>query len=243
MLKDPLGGIQKPAAVLMEVVQAEGGAIPAPIEFVRGVRRVTRELDIPLIVDEIQSGCGRTGTWFAFEQYGIVPDVILASKALGGIGMPIAAVFYDERLDTWAPGAHTGTFRGYQPAFAAGVAAARIIERDGILQDVRRLGGYALGRLETLRDAHELVGDVRGRGFLLGVELIEPETGAPNGSAARQVQRRALEQGLILELGGREDAVLRLLPPLNVSRETLDDALEILETAIGEVACETATCA
>ena len=87
----------------MEVVQAEGGVLPAPVDFVRGVRRVTRELDIPLIVDEIQSGCGRTGSWFAFEQYGIVPDAILASKALGGIGMPIAVVMYDERLDVWAP--------------------------------------------------------------------------------------------------------------------------------------------
>ena len=238
VLKDPLGGIPTPAAVIMEVVQAEGGVVPASVDFVQGVRRVTRELDIPLIVDEIQSGCGRTGTWFAFEQYGIVPDVILASKALGGIGMPIAAIFYDERLDTWAPGAHTGTFRGNQLAFAAGVVAARIIQQDGFLERVNELGDYALGRLEELRAAHPQVGDVRGRALLIGLELVDPETGEPDGATAARVQRRALEQGLIIELGGRQDAVVRLLPPLNVSRETLDDALQILERAIGETSCD-----
>ena len=104
VMTDPNGGVPQPAAVIMEMVQAEGGVVPAPTEFVQGIRRVTSEQDIPLIVDEIQTGCGRTGTWFAFEQHGIKPDVILASKALGGIGMPIAVIFYNKRLDVWAPG-------------------------------------------------------------------------------------------------------------------------------------------
>src|SRR6185437_3574716 len=89
-------------------------------EFVQRLRRLTRDLDVPLVVDEVQTGCGRTGTWFAFEQYGIEPDVIVASKALSGIGQPVSIILYDERLDVWAPGAHTGTFRGNQVAFAAG---------------------------------------------------------------------------------------------------------------------------
>lgn len=237
-LKDPLGGIPRPAAVILEVVQAEGGVIPAPVDFVRGIRRVTRELEIPLIVDEIQSGCGRTGTWFAFEQYGIVPDVILASKGLGGIGMPIAIVLYDERLDTWAPGAHTGTFRGFQLAFAAGTAAARIIERDRIMDSVEELGAYTVARLAELQEAHDLIGDIRGKGFLIGVEIVEPQTQRADQEAARAIQRSALERGLILEVGGRHDAVLRLLPPLNVSRETLDQALGILGAAVTGVAAD-----
>ncbi|MDQ3822563.1 MAG: aminotransferase class III-fold pyridoxal phosphate-dependent enzyme, partial [Actinomycetota bacterium] len=147
-LNDPNGGVTRPAAVIVEAVQGEGGVIPAPLEFLRGLRRLTRELDVPLILDEIQSGCGRTGTWFAFEQYGIVPDVVLVSKALGGIGMPIAIVLYDDRLDVWAPGAHTGTFRGNQLAFAAGLAAARIVQRDGVLENVRRQGEAAMARLQ-----------------------------------------------------------------------------------------------
>ena len=117
----------------MELVQGEGGVIPADREFVTRVRAVTRELDIPLIVDEVQTGCGRTGTWFAFEQYGIEPDVIIASKGLSGMGLPVALIMYDEKLDQWAPGAHTGTFRGNQLAFAAGTKAIEVIREQDIL--------------------------------------------------------------------------------------------------------------
>jgi diaminobutyrate-2-oxoglutarate transaminase len=231
-LRDPHGGVQLPAAVILEVVQGEGGVIPASTEFLQGVRRVTRELDIPLIVDEIQCGCGRTGSWFAFEQHGIVPDVIVASKALGGLGMPIAVIMYDERLDTWTPGAHSGTFRGNQLAFAAGTASARIIRRDAILKNVSERGAAAMERLQALADSHEIVAEARGAGLMLGIELADPFTGEPLGDAAAIVQRAALQRGLILELGGRDDAVVRLLPPLNVSRRTLDQALEILDQAV-----------
>ena len=235
-LRDPLGGVPLPAAVIVEVVQGEGGVVPAPTEFVRGLSRLTSELDIPLIVDEVQSGCGRTGSWFAFEQYGIVPDVIVASKALGGGGMPIALVLHHRRLDAFAPGAHTGTFRGNQLAFAGGVCFARILRRDGILERVREQGSYALAALQTIAADHEIVAEARGSGLMLGIELIEPASGEPNSRAAYLVQRACLENGLIVELGGRGDAVIRLLPPLNVSRETLDQALEILASAIATAA-------
>ncbi len=234
-LRDPLGGIPLPAAVIVEMVQGEGGVIPASSDFVQGLRRVTRELGIPLIVDEVQTGGGRTGTWFAFEQHGIEPDAIVASKAIGGMGMPIAIVLHDESLDVFAPGAHTGTFRGNQLAFAAGVAAGRIIERDEILRYVGELGAYALGALEGFARDHEIVGEARGRGLMLGLELVDRETGEPNTEAAVAVQRGALERGLIVELGGRGDCVVRLLPPLNVSQETVDQALEILDSVLAEV--------
>jgi diaminobutyrate-2-oxoglutarate transaminase len=231
-LRDPLGGIPLPAALILEIVQGEGGVIPAPTDFVQGVRRVTHELDIPLIVDEVQSGCGRTGTWFAFEQHGIIPDVIVASKALGGVGLPIAVVLHHECLDAFAPGAHTGTFRGNQLAFTAGAAAARIIQRDGVLENVRKQGAYALARLEALVANHAIVGEARGVGLMLGLELVDPDDGEPNSRAAYAVQRASLEGGLILELGGRGDAVVRMLPPLNIARTTLDQALEILAGAV-----------
>jgi diaminobutyrate-2-oxoglutarate transaminase len=231
-LHDPLGGIPRPAAVIMEVIQGEGGVIPAPTDFVQGVRRATRALGIPLIVDEVQCGCGRSGDWFAFERHAVTPDVIVLSKALGGLGMPVSVILYDERLDAWAPGAHTGTFRGNQAAFAAGVAALRIIQRDGILEHVRELGAVALEELQELADAHDIVGEARGAGLMLGIELVDPITGDPDGEAAAAVQRAALERGLIIELGGREDSVVRMLPPLNVSRSTLDQALAILRDAV-----------
>jgi diaminobutyrate-2-oxoglutarate transaminase len=232
-LRDPLGGIAQPAAVILEVVQGEGGAEPAPTEFIQGVREVTRELEIPLIVDEVQTGWGRTGTWWAFERHGIEPDVILASKAIGGIGLPVAVVLYDEELDRWGPGAHTGTFRGNQLAFVAGVAAARVMERENILQNVREQGAYALDALRELQREHRIVADVRGLGLMLGLELTDPNGGAP-GRLARAVQRAALNRGLIVELGGRHDAVVRILPPLNVTRRTLDQALEILGAALAD---------
>jgi diaminobutyrate-2-oxoglutarate transaminase len=232
-LRDPLGGITLPAAVIIEVVQGEGGVIVAPTEFMQGLRRVTRELDIPLIVDEVQSGGGRTGTWFAFEQHGIVPDVIVASKAIGAMGMPIAIVLHHERLDAFAPGSHTGTFRGNQLAFAAGVAATRIVKRDGVLEHVRELGEYAMSALAALASSYEIVGEVRGSGLMIGIELVDA-AGGPNSQAAAEVQRGAIERGLILELGGRGDCVVRMLPPLNVTRETLDQAFEILDAALAD---------
>jgi diaminobutyrate-2-oxoglutarate transaminase len=151
-LTDSNGGMVLPAAVILELVQGEGGGIPATIEFAQRVRRITKELGIPLIVDEVQTGCGRTGTWFAFEQYGIEPDIIVASKALSGIGLPVALLIYDRALDTWAPGAHIGTFRGNQLAFAAGVAALDVIARDRVLDNVRERGEQLGAYLRSLQE-------------------------------------------------------------------------------------------
>jgi diaminobutyrate-2-oxoglutarate transaminase len=188
------------------------------------------------VVDEVQTGCGRTGTWFAFEQYGIEPDVIIASKALSGIGQPIAIIMYDERLDTWAAGAHTGTFRGNQLAFAAGAEAVRIVRRDDVLGNVRRRAAQVRAYLNVLRD-QPWVRDVRGVGLMWGIELAAPRTGGPPGLAAR-VQAEALAEGLIVELGGRDDCVVRILPPLNVTADVVDMACSILIAAIERCCAE-----
>ncbi|MDQ4033000.1 MAG: diaminobutyrate--2-oxoglutarate transaminase family protein [Actinomycetota bacterium] len=232
-LQDPNGGIPLPAAVVLEMVQGEGGVVPAQPDFVRRVRELTRELDIPLVVDEVQTGCGRTGTWFAFEHYGIEPDVIIASKALSGIGTPVALILYDQRLDVWAPGAHTGTFRGNQLAFAAGVETIRIFRRDDVLGNVRRRGEQIAGMLEGLR-SNPWVREVRGRGLMWGIELADPLDSRPAGELAEQVQAVALRRGLILELGGRNDCVVRMLPPLNVTAEVVDTACSIFLEALQE---------
>jgi diaminobutyrate-2-oxoglutarate transaminase len=150
--------------------------------------------------------------------------------------MPIAVIFYDRELDTWAPGAHTATFRGNQLAFAAGIASAEIIQRDGILGQVQRESEYVLDELGSLRANHRAIGDVRGLGLMVGMEMIDPETGAAAPDLASRIQRVALERGLILELGGRYDAVVRMLPPLNVSRATLDQALGILRETLAQEA-------
>ncbi|MEV5508098.1 aspartate aminotransferase family protein [Streptomyces orinoci] len=231
-LTDPLGGIAPPAAVLLELVQGEGGVVPARPAFVRRLRAVTRALDIPLIVDEVQTGGGRTGSWFAFERYGIEPDVIVASKALSGLGLPVALILYDARLDTWAPGAHIGTFRGNQLAFAAGTETVRIVRRDGVLENVRRRGEQIADRLARLAGL-PWVREVRGQGLMWGVEMTDAG-GRPAGGIAAAVQSSALRRGLILERGGRDDRVVRLLPPLNVGADVVEDACAILLRAVAE---------
>ncbi|AHH97030.1 aspartate aminotransferase family protein [Kutzneria viridogrisea] len=230
-LRDGNAGIASPAAVILELVQGEGGVVPARGDFVRRVRALTSELGIPLIVDEVQTGCGRTGTWFAFEQYDIEPDVIVASKALSGIGSPVSLILYHQRLDTWAPGAHSGTFRGNQLAFAAGTVAVGIVRRDRILDNVRQRGEQIADLLAGLRE-HPWVREVRGRGLMWGVELADPADGRPAGALAARVQARALRNGLIVELGGREDCVVRILPPLNVTAEVVETACAILIAAV-----------
>ena len=231
-LTDVNGGITLPAAVIMELVQGEGGVIPADVEFVRRVREVTRRLGIPMIVDEVQSGCGRTGTWFAFEQYGIEPDVVCASKALSGMGLPAAVILYDGKLDAWAPGAHTGTFRGNQPAFAAAVATMKVVERERVLENVRARAEQLMVHLQGLRAVSPYVADVRGLGLMTGVELNDPVTGQPATKLAKRVQWEAVSRGLILELGGRDDCVVRMLPPLNCSEQEIDIAGRILREAL-----------
>ncbi|MEM7553803.1 MAG: diaminobutyrate--2-oxoglutarate transaminase family protein [Cyanobacteria bacterium P01_A01_bin.84] len=234
-LKDSHGGVRKPAAVIIELIQGEGGNIPAPVEFVREIRRITQELDIPLIADEIQTGCGRTGTWFTFEQYPITPDIILTSKALSGIGIPTSIVIYNKKLDVWSPGAHIGTFRGNQLAFAAGVATIKLIKRDNILQNVKNQGSYIMEYLNTLKQELAIIGDVRGKGLMIGIEIVEPHTNKTAGWIAKLIRKELLANGVIIELGGRNDCVVRLLPSLLVERNTVNTALKILERCLRKI--------
>ncbi|SFO96484.1 aspartate aminotransferase family protein [Amycolatopsis rubida] len=230
-LHDPDCGLPLPAAVVLELVQGEGGVVPARADFVHRVRELTRELGIPLIVDELRTGWGRTGTWFAFERYGIEPDVIVASKALSGIGSPVSLIIYDERLDNWAPRTHAGAFRGNQLAFAAGARAIEVVNRDSVLDNVVERG-YQFEELLSPLASHPWVTDVRGAGLMWGIELADPRTGAPASELALAVQNHALRRGLIVELGGRGDSVVRLLPPLNVTADVVRTAAGILLAAL-----------
>ncbi|MBQ3650451.1 MAG: diaminobutyrate--2-oxoglutarate transaminase family protein, partial [Treponema sp.] len=173
LLKDPESGVPLPAAVIIEPIQGEGGVIPAPVEFLQTVRRVTKELGIPMIADEIQCGMGRSGKLFAFEWADIVPDVILISKAIGG-SQPLSLVVYNKDLDKWQPGAHAGTFRGNQLAMKAGTVTLNRISKTEFLADVKRKGDYLFSRLEELKQQVSIIGDVRGKGLMLGIEIVDP---------------------------------------------------------------------
>ncbi|QYJ16647.1 Diaminobutyrate--2-oxoglutarate aminotransferase [Rubrobacter xylanophilus DSM 9941] len=238
LLDDPESGVKRPAAMVLEVVQGEGGSIPAPDGWVREMRRITRERGIPLIVDEIQTGLGRTGTVWAFERPGIEPDAVVMSKAIGG-SLPLAVVVYDAALDVWEPGAHTGTFRGNQLAMAAGAATIRHVLENGLHEHAARMGDLLLRRLRELRREAPCIGEVRGRGLMVGVEIVDPEAGPDHlGSRpaspelARRIQAEALRRGLILETGGRHGAVVRLLPPLTVTGEEVEEICGILGEAV-----------
>ncbi|MEV8516976.1 diaminobutyrate--2-oxoglutarate transaminase family protein [Dactylosporangium sp. NPDC051484] len=234
-LRNDFGGVPRPAAILLELVQGEGGVIPATAEFVQRVAATAAELGIPLIVDEIQTGYGRTGTWFAFQRYNIEPDVVVVSKAVGGIGLPVAAILYNRRLDSWAPGTHIGTFRGHHLAFAASVATLRVMHRDNILDNVAEQGDWMFRQLRGLASRHAAIADVRGTGLMVGVEIADPATGQPSGTLAAAVQAAALARGLIVEVGGQHGCVIRMLPPLNVSRAVVDTAIAILDESLAEL--------
>lgn len=225
VLDDPKAGIVDPAGMILESVQGEGGARPAPDEWLREMRRITRERAIPLIVDEIQTGLGRTGELYAFEHAGITPDVVTLSKSVGG-GLPLAVVVYDESLDAWEPGAHAGTFRGHQLAMAAGRATIEYVLANDLHEHAATMGARLRSHFEALTDL-PVVGDVRGRGLMLGVEFVDATAderpAAADGALAERVQAECLERGLIVELGGRESATARFLPPLTVTLDQVDE--------------------
>lgn len=179
MLDDPRSGVREPAGVIVEPVQGEGGVLPAPDAWLRRMREITRARSIPLIADEVQTGVGRTGAFWAVEHSGVVPDVMVLSKAIGG-SLPLAVIVYREELDAWQPGAHAGTFRGNQLAMAAGTATLRYVRENGLAGRAAVLGERMLDRLRRLAREHDCVGEVRGRGLMIGVELVDPEA-APAG--------------------------------------------------------------
>ena len=244
MLKDPESGVTPPAAVIIEPIQGEGGVIPAPRKFMQTIRRVTKELGIPMIVDEIQCGIGRSGQMFAFEESGIIPDVILMSKAIGG-SQPMSIVVYNKELDKWTAGAHAGTFRGNQLAMAAGTVVLRRVSDPAFLASVREKGVYITEALNQLKKEVSIIGDIRGRGLMIGIEFIDPDgkkdiMGHPEASGiiAAEVQKRCFEHKLVMEKGGRNGSVMRCLCALNVSKEDINTMLGIFSSVAKEIDSE-----
>jgi diaminobutyrate-2-oxoglutarate transaminase len=236
-LEDPYSGVPKPAAVIVEPIQGEGGTVVPPRGWLAEVRRITSAHGVPLIADEIQTGFARTGRMFACEHDAVTPDVLVLSKAIGGIGYPLSGIAYDEALDTWEPGAHIGTFRGHQVAMAAGAAALEVMRELDLPGHAHELGELAMGLLGEAATAHELtaIGDVRGRGLMIGVELVrDRETREPWPELAAAVRRACCEKGLIIEVGGHFGNVARFLPPLVISRGLLVRGIEIFAEALRE---------
>lgn len=236
LLADVESGVL-PAALVAELVQGEGGVIPAPDAWTRAVREITQAHDVPLVIDEVQTGWGRTGRLYAFEHSGIAPDVLVLSKAIGG-GLPLAVIVYDESLDVWESGAHAGTFRGNQLAMVAGAATLRVLQAQDLPAHAARMGERMRGHLDAIAAEFDWIGEVRGRGLMLGVEIVNPDArpdtlGHPpqDGTLARRVQAECLARGLIIEMGGRHGAVARFLSPLIVTPADVDEICSIFHRA------------
>lgn len=238
LLDDSNSGITPPAAMILEAVQGEGGVIPAPDEWLREIRRMTRERGIPLIIDEVQTGIGRTGRMYAFEHSGIQPDVLVLSKAIGG-GLPLSAVVYHKDLDRWQPGAHAGTFRGNQLAMAAGTATLQYVKEHRLDLHAHEMGERLMAILRNIQKDKPQIGDVRGRGLMIGIEIVNPVDSPdalgvypPNRKLACRIQTECLKRGLIVELGGRQGSVVRVLPPLIVTTDEIDQIGTIFAEAV-----------
>lgn len=241
ILKDPESGIAKPAAVIIEPIQGEGGVIPAPVEFLQTIRRVTKELDIPMIVDEIQCGIGRSGRFFAFEYADIVPDVILCSKAIGG-SQPLSVVVYNKNLDKWLPGDHAGTFRGNQIAMKAGTVLMNRVSQPSFLAQVCEKGEFLKKKMLSLKEKVSIIGDIRGKGLMMGVEFIDPTKPVDSlgsypssGAIATTVQHECFKNKLVMEKGGRNSSVMRCLCALNITTEELSLMSDIFEKVVCEI--------
>jgi diaminobutyrate-2-oxoglutarate transaminase len=225
-LTDTASGVDYPAAVILETVQSEGGINVATPDWLRSLQELCKRHGILLIVDDIQVGNGRTGEYFSFESAGLKPDVVVLSKSIGGFGLPMTLLLIKPEIDLWSPGEHTGTFRGNNLAFVAGTEVLNFWETDVFAESVRAKGRLVDRRLRAVADQHpEIVTDVRGRGLINGLVMRTPEMAAI-------VRDCAFQFGLIVELCGANDDVVKVLPPLTTEDSILEEGLDVLAAAI-----------
>ena len=224
VLEDSGSGVDKPAAIIVETVQGEGGLNAARAGWLRGLSELCKRHEILLIVDDVQAGCGRTGTFFSFEEAGIEPDIVCLSKSISGFGLPMALTLFRRELDVWGPGEHNGTFRGHNPAFITATAALENYWANDDFQN------QVAGTIATLHRGLDALAasvegaSVRGRGLLAGVRF-------PDKSTAGLVAAESFRRGLLVETSGPDDEVLKLMPALTISDADLNRGLQILTDA------------
>ena len=228
VLSDPSSGVEKPAAMILETVQAEGGVVVAPVEWLKQLRALCDKHDILMIVDDIQVGCGRTGSFFSFERAGIEPDIVTLSKSIGGCGLPLAVVLIKPELDKWSPGEHNGTFRGNQLAFVSGAAAIELWSQLAIENQVRQKADQVEAGLKNIIRETDSRLQLRGLGLIWGVDFSP--LGDPD--LIERVLGTCFQNGLIIENSGRKGQVMKLLPPLVVTESELDTGLGIILQAM-----------
>lgn len=227
VLTDVHSGVEKPAAIIFETVQAEGGVIVAPIEWIQKLRQLCDKHDILLICDDIQVGCGRTGPFFSFERANIVPDMVVLSKSISGYGFPMSLLLIKPELDIWEPGEHNGTFRGNQLAFVGGTAALEYREISNLEQEVKVKESFLQKFLiDKIVSISEKI-NIRGIGLIWGIDIAN----FGDTSLAKKITSRCFELGLIIEKVGRNNTVIKILPPLTIEMPTLEKGCSIIKQA------------
>ncbi len=230
-ISDGSSGVDTPAAIIAETVQGEGGVNVASREWLRKLAQLCHEFDILLIIDDIQVGNGRTGSFFSFEDAGIKPDMVALSKSIGG-GLPMAILLMRPELDQWQPGEHTGTFRGNNLAFVAATQQLAYWDNDDLSRSIAYKEEIMREELERIAEKYPTLRiKTRGRGMIWGLEF-------PQQGFAEAVSTRAFEKNLVIETAGAESQVVKFLPPLIIEEQTLREGLQIIDDAIGELVQE-----
>ncbi len=225
-LSDPSSGVDAPAAILVETVQGEGGLNAASDAWLRKIAAIAKKHGALLIIDDIQAGCGRTGSFFSFEDAGVKPDIVTLAKSLSGMGLPFALTLIDPKHDIWKPGEHNGTFRGNNHAFVTATKALELFWSDAAFQrDVERKADVLKRRLSEIAAKSRLANRVKGCGMMRGIEF-------PDGDVAGDICAKCFENGLIIETSGARDEVVKVLCPLTISDEDLNTGLDILSDAV-----------
>jgi diaminobutyrate-2-oxoglutarate transaminase len=225
-LEDNGSGVGVPAAIILETVQGEGGINAASYEWLRKIEKICRRWNIVLIVDDIQVGCGRTGSFFSFEKAGIKPDIVCLSKSISGYGLPMALTLIKPELDLWEPGEHNGTFRGNNLGFLAAAEALDYWESEEFSKNINRKSAKIRVFLNEITKKYPgLQGKVRGRGMIQGIAF-------PEGELAEKICAAAFERGLIMETSGPDGEVMKLLPPLTIDDAGLEQGFDIIEQSL-----------
>jgi 4-aminobutyrate aminotransferase len=221
------------AAIFVEPIQGEGGYVVAPTIFMQELRRICDKHGILLVVDEVQSGIGRTGKWFAVEHTGVHPDIVCMAKGIAS-GMPLGVTMSKADLMDWVPGSHASTFGGNPVCIAAALATLEVIEKEGLLRNSQEVGDHMQKRMADWPRKHRIVGDVRGRGLMIGVEIVKDQATREYGASERdRIVELAFERGVLFL--GCGPSTVRIAPPLIVTKEEADVAIDVLEEAIASV--------
>ena len=221
------------AAIIVEPVQGEGGYIVPEKAFLEGLRKLCDKHGIMLIFDEVQTGIGRTGELYAYQTFGVKPDILTSAKALGG-GIPLSAVIAKkEIMDKWPAGAHGGTFGGNPLACAAALETLRIIDEDGLLDNCKKMGSYFKTRLMELKDKYpNVIGDVRGVGLMIAMEIVD-EDGKPDAKMTAEIKEKALDRDVLLLTCGSDHNVVRFIAPLIITEKEIDIVIDVIDDILG----------